>query len=565
MPPPTSRPTAHHWHVLGAVDYEPGDGTTLTIHLSNLADGPVAADAILVEQYDATPLGPSTFSQFLLDTGATGVVAASEATAELEPNGYQTQGIYREQGVAGFTEMDVSEPYRVDFADATGQRNSLIDFQMLSSETLSFSFLGPWGIFGMPAMVHRVTTFDWSAWTNVDDPNFPIEDLGIKTSFSADLPPDSGHQYHVPLQLVDFPTSGQVGPDGPVPTFAPLPYIPVKIQDDGHKVEGQYLFDTGAQLSIVSTSTATALGLDKNGNGVIDLDPSESVGSIQVGGIGGTTSIPLVVIDRLAVPTAEGDDLVWTTLLAGVEDIEVENGPSLAGVFGMDFLTSGWATKVLGAIGGDLNPSYSNGYFQKVTLDARDADDRAATLIFDVTPEHDVSTAPRTNALTIHYAGLGGLSATTGSGDDTFEVAPSPNLPITLDGGPHNTSDSLDVHVPNGQTATNDGTRIQVPGHQDITYTRIENVNVAATVPQTLQVVSALPSASGFTVNFTKPIDPSTLNLYAASTLGPGRRDRHPRWHPDSRHPVRRPGRPLGHLPRHRRAARRRFVPCDPP
>src|SRR5207237_1077818 len=105
-------------------------------------------------------LGPATFSTFLLDTGATSVLVAAEATGELEQAG-QDQGIplrkygiqYDEQGVAGTNLWDVSKPYRVDYAGNSGVRHTLNGNQFLTSEDNSFSFLGPWGIMGMPGMV----------------------------------------------------------------------------------------------------------------------------------------------------------------------------------------------------------------------------------------------------------------------------------------------------------------------------------------------------------------------------------------------------------------------------
>src|SRR5262249_46869214 len=150
-------------------------------------------------------------------------------------------------------------------------------------------------------------------------------------------------------QLVDFPASGQQ-PGGPIPTMAPLPFLNVNLRDDGNEQQGKFLLDTGAQLSIISTKTAIALGLDKNHNGTL---ADEALDHVDVGGVGGTVTIPLVAVDRASVTTSQGPGLVWTDLLMGVEDIDVPNGPSIAGVFGMDYLTSGWAAHVLPPLTGD--------------------------------------------------------------------------------------------------------------------------------------------------------------------------------------------------------------------
>src|SRR5262249_3976847 len=149
-------------------------------------------------------------------------------------------------------------------------------------------------IVGMPAMIGRVTTLDMTGWTDLQDP----EDLAMKVDFAA-APPSWAHTYSVPLQLVDFPATGQQD-GGPVPTMAPLPFVDVNVRDDGNEKEGQFLLDTGAQLSLISTSMAIDLGLDKNGNGSLE---DEALDHVEVSGIGGTIQIPLVAIDRASVHT----------------------------------------------------------------------------------------------------------------------------------------------------------------------------------------------------------------------------------------------------------------------
>ncbi|WP_145268375.1 retropepsin-like aspartic protease [Tautonia plasticadhaerens] len=413
-------------------------------------------------------LGPFFLNQLLLDTGATGLLIVDFAASELEENGIVDDGDYLEQGVSGFTPMDVSAPYRFDYAGRSGVRNTIPDARLLYSSSVSFSFLGPFGIIGMPTMVDKVVELDMSGWSEP----LEAEDLSIGVEFSGALPHGLEHPRSVPLRLVDFPHDGRVG-DDPLPTFAPLPFLTVEARDDGHAATGEFLLDTGAQLSLISTDLAIELGLDKNGNGTLD---DEALDFIEVGGIGGTSSIPLVAVDQAAVATEDGAELVWTELLVGVLDIEVEDGPRIDGVFGMDFLTSGWAAKVLPPLLG-LPGSDRDGYFSQVYFDFRDSADGVGTMILNLTPEFDEVVEPPTLPLTITHSGLESLSVATGPGDDRFAVAPSTAVLISLDGGGPDDDDELRL-IPDGLPATDDGSTILVPGYLPISHSRFERVDL---------------------------------------------------------------------------------------
>ena len=343
------------------------------------ADQPRVAMEVFTQPTTGQPvsLGPDMSNTFLLDTGASTFTAVGNAIDELRTGGYQTVAIYDEQGVAGFTPMDVSQKYRVDFAGGDGQRIQLPDVRMLSNPDLNFGGFN--GIIGMPAMVNRIATVDMHDWA-AGDGGF----LGVH--FPATLPAPVGppanlsHRYTVPLSLVEFPLTGQRNAGDPLPTDAPLPFAAVQTRHGNLKVEGKFLIDTGAQLSIISTATAFALGLDTNGNMSFD---EESLGEIEVGGIGGTVMMPLLDINSLALHTEQGTDLVWTDLTLGVLDID----PKIAGVFGMDFLASGWLFKALVGEGDD-------GYFNQMHFDFRDAANMKGTLVLDLTPAHNIVVDP---------------------------------------------------------------------------------------------------------------------------------------------------------------------------
>ncbi len=460
--------------------------------------------AVEVIEYDANgapvAIGPNAFNTLLLDTGATSILFTAEPTAELYDGGYRLEGQFLEYGIGGEFIMDVSAEYRFDFAGDSGERNTIETARLLSSETLNFSFFGPWGIVGMPAMVDRVTEVDMSHWI---DP-LAAELLSIRTDFHADPTVGNGHRYHTPLELFEFPVTGQIN-NGPIPTMAPLPFIPTKIRDDGHEVLGNFLLDTGAQLSIISTQTAIALGLDKDGDGNL---LNEALDSVEVGGLGGSTIMPLIGVDRMAVPTDEGTDLVWTELLMGVLDIETGDGPRIDGVFGMDFLTSGWAAKILPLLLG-IPGSDENGYFQTIGLDFREASDLQGDLLFDVIPERDEPAARSSFPLSISHVGFDEVAIATGSGDDRFTVDPSVTVAYSLDGSTHAGGDTLKVEVPEGLTATVHAGSVVVPGFLPIQYTRIENIDVGSPPPPPPSTAIIDDGAAGF----------STVGAWPASTL----------------------------------------------
>jgi hypothetical protein len=480
----------------------------VTIELIEDPDPTVEGDEISI---GPDPLN-SVFNQFLLDTGSSGIVFSAAPVSELV--GYEIAGQYLEQGIAGFELMDVSVPYRLDYAGTTGERNTIQDVQVLSWDDL-FSPFGPWGILGMPAMIDKVTTLSVLDWFSIEE----LEDLAIDVYFGQDDPPESEHRRTVTMPLVDFGASGQL-PGGPLPTFTELPYIPVRARDGGTQVDGHFLFDTGAQLTVISTQLALDLGLDRNGDGSI-LD--DAFDSTEVSGIGGTTQVPLLALDQLSVPTNEGDDLVWTEILCAVIDIEVEEGPSLLGVFGMDLLTSGWAAFILPGLIDPTDPgSGIPGYFSGFHLDFRTDELGYGTLNFDITPEWDNTGTPSANAFVIQHTGIDVVSLAGTTTDDTFVVTPSPTVRINVDGGPHSSGDVLQIS-PDNLGATTDGSTIEIPGFQDIQYVDIESL-IGVDEPG-LRVSSVVWTESGFHAEFSQPFDALALNLYDTATAGLGPAD----------------------------------------
>ena len=320
---------------------------------------------IAVELIDGeTSLGPTFSNTWLLDTGATTILAGNLAASEMTSQGANlTAGTHLEQGIAGSQLLDVSAAYRFDFADSEGNRVTLPqageDVRILSSPTLNLGSFG--GIVGTPGMVNRISTIDYTVWSGGN-----IALIGI--DFPATLPPHSD-RYSAPLNLVDFPPAGPA----PVPTSGPLPFMTVKWSDGGNETQGNVVLDTGAQISAINTQVGLDVGLDTNMDGELDSLDANWLFDQQVGGIGGSITVPVFNVGRIMIPTDQGVDLVWTNMAALVVDID----PSIAGLLGSDLLTSGWINALVGG---------EDGYLEHVHVDLTDAVNKNGSLVFDLNP-----------------------------------------------------------------------------------------------------------------------------------------------------------------------------------
>ena len=302
-------------------------------------------------------VGPSMFSTLLLDTGANSVLVFASAVAELEdpPYEYAIEGEFLEEGIAGDDVYDISEPYRFDFAGGSYERNTVRDARILSDSENDISMFGPWGIVGMPAMAGRVTSLDMTGWTG-------DEFAYMETDFGIAVPPDDGNRLSVPVDnRLTWDPEAQVTSGEYPPVWADIPFLSGTIMQDGAAFEGIFLFDTGAQLSVMPVDMAMGVGLDSNGDGLLDENDDNFARYETVGGIGGQITAPVFLFDEFHVGTEQGPDLVWTDLQWLVLDV----AGGQFGVFGSDLLTSGWIEPYFGL-------SDEPGYFEQVHFDFRD-------------------------------------------------------------------------------------------------------------------------------------------------------------------------------------------------
>jgi hypothetical protein len=165
----------------------------------------------------------------------------------------------------------------------------------------------------------------------------------------------------VPLRIIEPEYTDTTLPEALRPTFAGLPVIDhVDMSHTGGANSGgatltaqdySFLLDTGAQTNIISEQMAIDMGIDfanplAQGGDAIDF--------LEVGGIGGSTLMPLVLVDEFVMPTSTGVDLVYTDLVVGVLDID---GAPFDAVFGMNMLTTGYLELAFGGGGAEvINP-----------------------------------------------------------------------------------------------------------------------------------------------------------------------------------------------------------------
>ncbi|NBV45507.1 MAG: hypothetical protein EBR86_07670 [Planctomycetia bacterium] len=354
-------------------------------------------------------IGPDIFNSWLLDTGANTILVFKTGVDDMNESSppYETEGVFEELGVGGSQLFDISKPYQLDFAGTSGERQTLTDARVISDATRDVSMFGPFGIVGMPAMTGRVTTLDFTPWLSFNEGNFLMA-----ADFAMEVPTPAGPRYTVSIDdRVNFSPDGHVIEGDFPPVWADVPFFSAEVHHNGAVVGGNFMFDTGAQVTIVSTATALALGLDSNGDGALDASDVGYTRTESVGGVGGSRDAPVFMIDSVHVPTDQGTDLVWSNLLWLVADI----APGIDGVFGFDNMTSGWIDAVFSSGGA--------GYLLQSHLDFRGWDATGHGKIhFDLNPDlAAVQTPDGAGAVIVEP---GGATTVSESGiTDTYTIA----------------------------------------------------------------------------------------------------------------------------------------------
>jgi len=310
-------------------------------------------------------IGPAFYNSALLDTGANGVLLASLAYYFGEDygqplfNGSPAQ--YEELGVAGSTMLDVHDLHALRISDSANvERLINPSLRAFGSDTLNIGSYA--AILGMPAMTGYAIEIDLR-------PNLSLDFQGVYFHDSAsDAVFESASTLNVDMRIIDPEYTDMTLPEALRPTFAGLPVFDhVNMFHTGGANSGggtesaldyTFLMDTGAQTVIISQSMAADMGIDfsntlANGGDIVDF--------LEVGGIGGTVNMPLVVVDKLVLPAQGGIELAWTDLIVGVLDID---GAPFDAVFGMNMLTTGYLNAVFGT-GGSNDSLINTGFDDK--------------------------------------------------------------------------------------------------------------------------------------------------------------------------------------------------------
>ncbi|MEO6027546.1 MAG: retropepsin-like aspartic protease [Candidatus Binatia bacterium] len=312
----------------------------------------------------------------ILDTGASGHVL-SAATAARFGLKAETGSRYVETGMSGDHSLEVSRPATLDVTDLVpededaprgrrGQRTApasvrLSGQRVLLNEApsdLSAALLSPGSIvdvIGMPLIRDHVVEIE------------PQDEAGAALAVrlhpsAAGLAVDAW----VALTLVDFNRRDPRN-RGPVPSLATNPVVPgVRTVLGAADAEGDWLLDTGATCTMISTATAKRLGL-VDASGTPTRRPAFT---LPVGGIGGgSTSLQGFRLDRLELRADRGRTLVFPDAAVVVHDITTTRADgitvTLDGLLGMNLLLpSGSGMTMLGAGGQRPSP------FARVVIDA---------------------------------------------------------------------------------------------------------------------------------------------------------------------------------------------------
>jgi hypothetical protein len=116
----------------------------------------------------------------------------------------------------------------------------------------------------------------------------------MAADFSAELPAPAGPRYSISVDdRVSFSPEGEVIAGDHAPVWADIPFFTAEVHHGSRVVTGNFMFDTGAQVTIISTATAMALGLDSNGDGVLDATDTGYTRTESVGGVGGSREAPV--------------------------------------------------------------------------------------------------------------------------------------------------------------------------------------------------------------------------------------------------------------------------------
>ena len=345
----------------------------LCLALLLVADGPIWADVVMpagkaqthamaggfallrqpgqTEPYQST-YDPGIFPSFPVwfDTGASGDLIAYTVASDLAiPTTGET---FSDIGIGGTEDFDISQPTELllvpstrqstygdlAYADLIGSYSSYGDFnlQLRQEERwLDEALMGYYNIIGTPVLNNYVMRVRPNSLVHQFDLSLlggPYPMLYMETDLLSALPTGLPPNLTIEIPLV---YNNYVPPDPPI-SAATNPVIPgVKLAD---ALSGmvpttgrEWLFDSGASVSIISKSVATEVGLNAN---------TPPVSTAQIGGIGGAITMFGYEIDELILPSTDENQLIFTDAVLYVIDWDnpADLPAGLDGIFGMNLI-----------------------------------------------------------------------------------------------------------------------------------------------------------------------------------------------------------------------------------
>ncbi len=378
-------------------------GTRSTPDLNRLLAetlGPAFGRAMRTPQR-AAPEKVSYFTAFL-DTGASASVLTNRTLNDFGAE-VDITAIYHEFGLHGETQMGVSLPYTVALADSDGSMSGGADFFFVRSkdtvfevnraeaESLQTMVMGELNVIGMPFIRELVVEIDPSPMQRssaaLTDPSALARQLGGLAGGSPDLSmlgsaleqvtqgprvtlrpgnaPIRGYDIEIPLDYREFSRHENPEDRGPKPSLAKNPVIEgVSVRNVKKRARGDFLLDTGAASSFISTRMAKELALI----GPEGQRLASAAFRLPMSGISGKQTVAEGFVVSELVVQARGKTLVFKDARVLVHDVaaKLDDGEVvvLDGIFGNNLLLP----TVAGAGTGIPSGSHPGG-FSKIWVD----------------------------------------------------------------------------------------------------------------------------------------------------------------------------------------------------
>lgn len=319
---------------------------------------------------DGGARGPVEWFIAYLDTGGSGYVISKAAATRLGIAA-QPEAVYNEVGLHGAARVGVSPPLTIELAGSSGaadeelkgrgviliQKNALLQLSLDSPTGLMALGAGELNVIGMPAISRLVVEIDPGPMRAVarqqpqrpnPDPLQQLEDLlslgqGPRVVLHERSAKPRDVDVTIALEYKDFNQRQHPDNRGPLPELASNPVIPaVECGHGAATCTGEWLLDTGAAASIISTKIAQALGLYRE-DGTLARTADFTLPLGGIGGSGGEVKAANgFIIDRVTINCRQGKRLEFRKAHVVVLDVgmKLPDGRELVldGVLGMNLL-----------------------------------------------------------------------------------------------------------------------------------------------------------------------------------------------------------------------------------